>query len=188
MILKRGDILKVWQLSTEDNSGGASRAAYRLHQALLQGQVDSMMRVLTHQTANSKVIAGRSARTLTQKVRARFEQKLWDFSTRNWKTDNPILHSFGRVSANIVDELNESDATVLNLHWISKLLSIEDIGRIQKPMVWTLHDMWPLCGGEHHTANVVDARFRVGYGPNNRPPGERGPDLNRQAWEAKQTS
>jgi glycosyltransferase involved in cell wall biosynthesis len=181
-------MLKVWQVSTEDNSGGASRAAYRLHQALLQLQVDSMMRVLTHQTANSKVIAGRSARTLRQKVSARLEQKVWDFSTRNWHTDNPILHSFGRVSANIVDELNQSDATVLNLHWISKLLSIEDIGRIQKPMVWTLHDMWPLCGGEHHTANVIDARFRVGYTPHNRPLSERGPDLNRQAWETKQRS
>ena len=72
-------MLKVWQVSTEDNSGGASRAAYRLHQALLQIQVDSMMRVLTHQTANSKVIAGRSARTLGQKVSARLEQKVWGF-------------------------------------------------------------------------------------------------------------
>ena len=143
------------------------------------------MRVLTHQTANSRVVAGRAPRTLRQKVVARLEQKIWNFSTRKWHTDNPILHSFGRVSANIVDELNQSNADVLNLHWISKLLSIEDIGRIKKPMVWTLHDMWPLCGGEHHTANNSGARFRVGYTPNNRPPGERGPDLNREAWEAK---
>ena len=184
-MLKRGDNLKVWQLSTEDNSGGASRAAYRLHQALLQERFDSTMRVLTHQTANSKVVAGRSPRTLRQKVAARLEQKLWDFSIRKWHTENPILHSFGRISANIVDELNQSEADVLNLHWISKLLSIEDIGRIKKPMVWTLHDMWPLCGGEHHTANTPEARFRIGYTPNNRPRSERGPDLNLQAWEAK---
>lgn len=178
--------MKVWHLSTEDNSGGASRAAYRLHQAMLREQMDCTMRVLTHQTANSRVLGGRPPRTVLQKVRAKFEQKAWDFSTRKWHTDNPILHSFGRVSADIVNEINNSDAEVLNLHWISKLLSIDDIGKISKPMVWTLHDMWPLCGAEHHTPNVPEARFRAGYLATNRSNTERGPDLNRQAWEAKQ--
>ena len=177
--------MKVLQISTEDNSGGASRSAYRLHQALLQENVDCDMRVLTHQTANSRVIGGRAPRTFMQKVQGRLEQKLREFSTRNWHTDNPILHSFGQMSGGIVDELNQCNADILNLHWVSKLLSIGDIGRIQKPIVWTLHDMWPFCGGEHYTPDFADARFRVGYQENNRPTSERGPDLNRRAWQEK---
>lgn len=177
--------MKVLQVSTEDNSGGASRSAYRLHQALLQQNIDCTMRVLTHQTANSRVIEGRAPRTLSQKIRARIDQKLWDVSTRNWHSDNPIVHSFGRVSAGIAAELNQSSADVLNLHWIPKLLSIEDIGLLTKPLVWTLHDMWPFCGGEHYTPDNLSARFRQGYLSSNRPSTERGPDLNRYAWEAK---
>ncbi len=177
--------LKVLQVSTEDNSGGASRSAYRLHQALLQQDVDSSMRVLTHQTANSRIIEGRAPRALSEKIKARVDQKLWELSIRKWHTDNPILHSFGKVSAGIVGELNNSDATVLNLHWVSKLLSIDDIGKIAKPIVWTLHDMWPFSGGEHYTPDDEHARFISGYLPNNRPATEKGPDLNRLAWEAK---
>jgi glycosyltransferase involved in cell wall biosynthesis len=181
----RSDELKILQVSTEDNSGGASRSAYRLQQALLQENIDCSMRVLTHQTANSRIVAGRAARSLKQKIKDKLAKQWWDFSTRKWHTDNPILHSFGQVSAGVVAELNQSPADVLNLHWIPKLLSIEDIGQLRKPIVWTLHDMWPFCGGEHYAPDDQSARFRHGYLPDNRPATERGPDLNRQAWEAK---
>ena len=58
--------MKVLQLSTDDFSGGASRAAYRLHTALLQCGVDSRMRVLVHQAANDKVLAGKGPRSFSQ--------------------------------------------------------------------------------------------------------------------------
>lgn len=180
--------MKVIQVSTENNSGGASRSAYRLHQALLQNDIDSSMRVLSHQTANARVTSGRSSRTYKQKIKDKIAQIFWQQATRSWKTDNPILHSFGRVSAGIVDELNHSAADVLNLHWIPKLLSIKDVGALQKPIVWTVHDMWPFCGGEHVTPDLSSARFRQGYLPNNRPDIERGPDLNMHAWQAKRTA
>lgn len=177
--------MKILHLSTDDFSGGASRAAYRLHTALLQNGIDSAMRVLSHQTANDKVIAGRGPRTFAEKVKGRIHKKLREFAERNWKTDNLIMHSFGLVSAGIVDEINGSEADVVNLHWIVNLLSIEDIGNIRKPIVWTLHDMWAFCGGEHVVNDDETSRFRVGYLQNNRPLGESGPDLNRQAWESK---
>ena len=84
-----------------------------------------------------------------------------------------------------MDEINASDSDVLNLHWVSSLLSVADIGRLSKPVVWTLHDMWAFCGGEHYAPDGGEARFREGYRADNRPPSERGPDLNRQTWETK---
>ena len=102
-----------------------------------------------------------------------------------WSTDNPVLHSFGQISAGLVNELMADEAAVINLHWVSDILSIRDIGRLTKPVVWTLHDMWAFCGGEHFAPDDAAARFRLGYRADNRPMGERGPDLNRQTWEAK---
>jgi glycosyltransferase involved in cell wall biosynthesis len=177
--------MKILHLSTDDFSGGASRAAYRLHTALLERGVDSTMRVLNHQTANDRVISGRGPRTFIEKVKGRIQKKLRQWTERNWKTDNLIMHSFGSTSADIVNEINKSDADVVNLHWIVNLLSIEDIGKITKPIVWTLHDMWAFCGGEHVVADDASSRFRLGYLADNRPSGESGPDLNRQAWESK---
>ncbi len=182
-------MIKVWHLSTDDLNGGAARAAYRLHTALLQQGIESTMRVLTHQTANNRVIAGKGPRTFIQKVKNKLTQQTWAIRVRKFKTSNLIMHSFGHASAGIVDEINQSDADVVHLHWIINLLSIEDIGRITKPIVWTLHDMWAFCGGEHIVPDDdAKSRFRVGYMKDNRPLGEAGPDLNRFAWQRKQSA
>jgi len=61
--------MKVTQLSTDDFSGGASRAAYRLHVACSLTDVESTMRVLRHQTANDRVVAGRAPRSLEEKIK-----------------------------------------------------------------------------------------------------------------------
>ena len=177
--------MKVWQLSADDFSGGAQRAAYRLHSALLQASTDSVMRVLNHQTANDRVIAGRAPRSLKQKIEARLARLWREQQVRQFKTDNLVMHSFGGQGAGLVNELNQSDADVLNLHWVTQLLSIDDIAHLNKPLVWTFHDMWAFCGGEHVVSDQADSRFRLGYRSDNRPLGESGPDLNRQAWEAK---
>jgi glycosyltransferase involved in cell wall biosynthesis len=180
--------LKALQVSTDDDSGGASRSAYRLHQALLEQSVDGWMRVLRHDTANSRVRDGRPNRTLQKKILDRLIRKSREFSNRNWHTDNPILHSFGQASAGLLNEINQDPAQIVNLHWVTDLLSIKDIGAICKPLVWTVHDMWPFCGGEHSTPDKIDARFRTGYLESNRPSTERGPDLNRQAWDEKKSA
>lgn len=107
------------------------------------------------------------------------------FSQQNWSTTNPVLHTFGKISAGLVKELNASDADILHLHWISNMLSISDVSRLQKPIVWTLHDMWAFCGGEHYAPEGFNSRFKIGYNIDNRPAGESGPDLNRKAWATK---
>ena len=61
-------------------------------------------------------------------------------------------------------------------------LSIKDISKIKKPIVWTLHDMWAFCGAEHYTTNN---RWQEGYKLDNRPSYESGFDLNRWTWQRK---
>lgn len=177
--------VKVIHLNTSDSIGGAARAAYRTHQAQLKSGIDSYMRVLYHGTADNRVTAGAPVQSRTAQFLEKLFQRWIAHSQKGWHTENPIIHTFGHESARLVDELNRSDADVLNLHWISGLLSVEDIGRLQKPIVWTLHDMWAFCGGEHYVSDDSAARFRVGYRTDNRPLYELGPDLNRRTWDAK---
>jgi glycosyltransferase involved in cell wall biosynthesis len=75
---------------------------------------------------------------------------------------------------------------VVNLHWITGgLLSIEEIGKIRKPLIWSLYDMWPFCGTEHYGVDHNDARWRTGYTRSNRPSTEHGLDIDRNAWKRK---
>jgi glycosyltransferase involved in cell wall biosynthesis len=117
------------------------------------------------------------------KVLAKLRDPLGGAATRLLKTDNPIRHSPAILPSRWPSRLNGSDADVLHLHWINaEMLSISNIGRLRKPVVWTLHDMWPFCGAEHYTE---DNRWREGYMRNNRPSYEGGVDLNRWTWNRK---
>ena len=100
-----------------------------------------------------------------------------------FKTGNSIIHSPAILPSGRVDDLNNSDADVLHMHWVQgEMLSIAEIGRLRKPVIWTLHDMWAFCGAEHYTDEF---RWREGYRKNNRPSYENGFDLNRWTWQRK---
>jgi glycosyltransferase involved in cell wall biosynthesis len=99
------------------------------------------------------------------------------------KTGNKILHSPAIFSCGIVKLINSFHCDVVNLHWTQQeMLSISDISKINKPLVWSLHDMWPFCGAEHYSN---DDRYVHGYTKKNRPPSDSGIDLNRITWLLK---
>ena len=60
------------------------------------------------------------------------------------------------------------------------MISIKDISKIDIPLVWTFHDMWPFCGGEHFTENN---RFQSSYNKLSRSKYESGIDINKLLWE-----
>lgn len=47
------------------------------------------------------------------------------------------------------------DADIIHLHWINHgFVSLDDLlklERLNKPIVWTMHDMWAMTGGCHHS-------------------------------------
>lgn len=172
--------MEVLHLSHSDIDGGAARAAYRIHQALRTSGVESRMLVNVASSGDSTV-QGPSGRW--RKAATRLRPHLVAPLRSALHTENPILHSPAVVPSNWVSHVNNSSADIIHLHWVgSEMLSIADIGRIRKPIVWTLHDMWPFCGAEHYTD---DARWREGYHRHNRPSGDSGFDLNRWTWERK---
>ena len=172
--------MKVLQLNHSDINGGAARAAYRIHHALRASGVDSRMWV-NKTAAGDWTVEG--PRSKSGRALAMLRPHLAAPLVNTLKTSNPILHSPGVVPSRWVKLINASDADVVHLHWVQgEMLSIADIGRIEKPIVWTLHDMWAFCGAEHYTEEF---RWREGYRSNNRPPYESGFDLNRWAWERK---
>lgn len=170
----------VLQLNHSDINGGAARAAYRIHHCLRDAGIDSRMWV-NKASAGDWTVEGPIS--LLEKVMAAVRARLGAQLTRVLKTGNPIIHSPQILGSRWVERINASDADIVHLHWVqNEMLSIADIGRINKPIVWTLHDMWSFCGAEHYTD---DQRYREGYSVKNRPYHESGFDLNRWAWMRK---
>jgi glycosyltransferase involved in cell wall biosynthesis len=173
--------VRIIHLSYNDINGGAFRATYRIHQSLLKQGISSRLWVnekesddWTVEDLNSKI----------GKVLNKLRRRVINYSLiKMLKTKNKIIHSPSVLPSNWVKHINNSDSDIVHLHWIqNEMLSIKDISKIKKPIVWTLHDMWAFCGAEHYTN---DNRWREGYYPNNRPNYESGFDLNRWTWNRK---
>lgn len=172
--------MKVLSVSFSDITGGAARAAYRLHHALRHKGVNSTM-LVSNAVAGDWTVEGPPS--IKGKAISKIRDYLGQLLARTLKTENKILHSPAFVPSRWSDRLNSSDSDIIHLHWINReMLSVTDIGRIRKPCIWTLHDMWPFCGAEHVTDEL---RWRYGYTKSNRPSHEHGFDLNRWTWERK---
>jgi len=167
-------------LNRTDTGGGAAIAAYRLHRALRQTGIDSRMWV---EKAGKGDWTVEGPRTKWGKAVPLWREKFGQAFCGLLRTENKIVHSVNWLRSAWPKQINRSTADVVNLHWVNgEMLSIRDVARITKPLVWTLHDMWAFCGAEHVTE---DFRWREGYRRDNRPAYEGRLDLNRWTWQRK---
>jgi glycosyltransferase involved in cell wall biosynthesis len=173
--------VKIELVNHSDSQGGAARAAFRLHRALVSTGEESTFRVSTKYSDEWRVVAPRPT------IRNRLRKFLSDYVMSLQKSENPTSQSEALFSSpGIVGEINSGDSQVVNLHWVcSNTLSVEAIGRIDKPVVWTMHDMWPFCGAEHYCGDEPGARFELGYDRTGRPQGNSGLDMDRWVWNRK---
>jgi glycosyltransferase involved in cell wall biosynthesis len=172
--------LKVLCVNSSDIEGGAARAAYRLHHALRAEGVDSTMQVVKATSGDWTVS---SPKGTLFKLGTYVRPQIAALTRRLLKTEQPTPISASVLPSRWPGLINSSEADIVQLHWLcAEMMSVEDIGRIQKPVVWTLHDMWAFCGAEHLS---TDARWREGYTTTNRPAHESRFDLNRWVWNRK---
>jgi glycosyltransferase involved in cell wall biosynthesis len=181
---KKGiQMTRIHIISNADNVGGASRAAYRLYRTLLSADLQANMTVCEKRTDDWAVAGPTSP---YEKVKHLLRSKFGGNYVKLQRTGNVNPHSANILPSNMSASINRSTADVVNLHWVGgETMSIEDIGRIRKPIVWTFHDMWAFCGSEHVTDDGPHARWRSGYFRNNRPPCPAGLDIDRHTWERK---
>lgn len=175
--------MKILHLSHSDIAGGAARASYRLHEALLKSNIDSNMMVRNKYSNNWSVSGPNSVfEKLLNKIRAPIGKKIDSFQ----KTKNNNFHSGGWVPSNWSSIINRSDYDIVHLHWISnETMSIADIGKIKKPIIWTMHDMWPFTGSEHYAPDDEISRWKHGYNKSNKPLEHKGLDIDRIVWQKK---
>ncbi|MFM0026978.1 glycosyltransferase [Paraburkholderia madseniana] len=175
--------MKALLVNYSDHGGGAARAGTRLFDALLHSGLDARL-LVRKKISERPDIQGPETdfERIYHLLRPRVGSKVQSL----FRTSNKVLHSFGVLPSDLPKYLNAQDVDVVNLHWIcNEMLSIEGLGRVRKPIVWTLHDMWGFCGAEHYTS---DARWKDGYTKATRHESEKGFDLNRWVWLRKQRS
>ena len=177
--------MKILHLSYADIIGGAHKAAYNIHNSLLKLGTDSKMLVMVKSSDDENVI-GIKDLAPTMYYKNQLKQILARTILKLQKSDNQTLHSINIFPSGIHKLINSMNIDVVNLHWINaEMISIREIGKIKKPIVWTLADMWPYCGSEHYAQEDLPIRYIDGYQKNNRPLNHHGIDLDQFTWKRK---
>lgn len=154
--------MKILIVNALDYEGGAARAAYRLHRALLAEGVDSQMLVQGKISDDQTIIGPAST---IQKGLVTIRPKLDSLPVHRYNNRSQTLFSPAWLPfSGIVDRINDLNPDVVHLHWVTGgMMRIEDIARIKAPIVWSLHDMWPFTGGCHYDENCGAFKQQCGH-------------------------
>jgi len=157
-------------------TGGAARGAYWLHQALKELNIDS--KVFT----NSKINLGdKSVVTIVKSkkgrvfnlIRGQLDNVLMAFYPKRKR----IIFSSGIFGVDFTKSKEFKEADIIHLHWINAgFVNIKHLSKIDKPIVWTIRDMWPMTGGCHYAMECE--KFKTGCGQCDQLKSDRGYDLS----------
>ena len=145
----QGRLVRVLHVNFSDRTGGAARAVVRINNACINQGLES--RVLVIEKLSKDEISFTPISIYKKYflfILRRFSESIVRLFPRDIGQDQSIS-IFG---SGLVSYINSSDFDIVNLHWVNgEMLSINEISQIKKPIVWTLHDMWPFCGTDHYT-------------------------------------
>ena len=165
--------MKVLFVNTNDISGGAARAAMRIMRGVQQSGVEAQMFVKDKYSQSPDVIPLSTYnpssnwlfdifKWVIQKLRNRYHMFKWHPYKR---TKQNVFMSDLRHT-DIHGALQKLDYDIVHLHWINnRFLDIDELKRIKKPIVWTLHDSWPFCGICHYFVDCKKYQSHCGACP-----------------------
>lgn len=153
-------MLKILHIASS-KSGGAGRAAYRIHTSLLNSNVESKF-IALDKPDNVEVKTSKRS-NLTHKIEWRLSKHLnLEFGRRKFFGESsritPLLNC--EIASIPVSELRISNknliqsSDIIHLHWVAENFDYKSFfEEIRKPIVWTLHDMNPFMGLFHYKAD-----------------------------------
>ena len=182
--------MKVLHLSTADGNSGAAKGAYSLHRALRQSGVDSWMLVADKYTSDLTVLGSDGIKG-SQKVATGIRQTFEYWPLKRYKNKVSGAFSPAVYPSAIARRIEAINPDIINLHWVAGgLLRPEDLVAIarreQRPIVWTLRDMWAFTGGCHYASDCKAYQTACGKCP--MLGSQKVNDLAYQGWRRKQAA
>lgn len=177
--------MRVLIVNTSENTGGAAVAANRLKEALNNNGIKAKMLVRDKESDDITVA----------QLNKSWHQK-WDFLWErfviymrlHFKRDNLFLIDIANAGTDITKTREFKEADVIHLSWINQgMLSLKGIRKIlesNKPVVWTMHDLWPASSICHYARNCRNYEKQCGNCPL-LPGNGSSNDLSARIWKKK---
>ena len=155
--------MKILHLSFYDNYGGAAKAAYRILDSQSKLKMNCDMMVCKKFSNNKNIFSVKNKFSLNLN---NLIVKIINFLlVKIYKKQS--VYSLNIIPSNLSKKINDSDYDIINFHWINhEMISLDDISKINKTIVWTIHDNWPFSSIEHYIEES-DKRIQEGYSLDN---------------------
>lgn len=156
--------MKIALFNYSDNDGGAARATQRIHFSLINQGINSTLYVKKKTLSNKSIKLNPN---LNNNIYTLFKVKLVSKLIKVFSFNFNTYKSIALIDSKWPDFINNSPIDIVHLNWINaEMMSIEDIAKISKPIVWTLHDMWPFLGSDHLADFVPTYKNIINYKKN----------------------
>ena len=155
---------KVLHLVAGRLDGGAARGAYWLHKALGDKGIES--RILT----NSRDDLGDSSvisinQNLLSRINLAVRREIGRLPIKAYRRRQATAFNTSFAGIDFTRHSAYAAADIVHLHWVNGLVSTRSLTHLEKPVVWTLRDMWPFTGGCHHALDCDRFTERCGHCP-----------------------
>lgn len=179
--------LRVVHINNSDVRGGAAVAANRLNVALRNFGVDSSMLVQEAVSDAENIVQAGDGKLYKGKAFTRFVLERLTFLPYERNSVLRFAFSPANTGLDITKHPLVQEADIVHLHWINQgylsLKSLKKLFDTGKPVVWTLHDMWPFTGGCHYSGTCLEFLERCSFCPYLRKPSKN--DLSSRQFDLK---
>lgn len=147
---------------------GASKGANILHQALLELDIDSkllndspskiILKDMVNFDKNIVFINDNFLKKLINKIFV-LSEKITKLAYFNRPAETFTLGFFG---FDITKVKEYKEAEIIHLHWLNQgFINLSSLSKINKPVIWTMRDMWTFTGGGHYSMGFE--KYESGY-------------------------
>ncbi len=148
--------MKVVIINKSDTTGGAAIVSYRLMESLVRGGIDAKM-LVTEKLRESGHIALADSQW---KIREAFiKERLGILISNGMRRDTLFKIDTASEGLPLYRHPWIKEADVICLNWVNQgmlsLSGLVKLGRLGKPMVWTMHDQWNMTGICHHSGSCT---------------------------------
>ena len=146
--------MKVLHLSGAPRGTGSGYAAVLTHQALLESGIDSRLLFLNDLPTNDPTIFRFADSSRIRTIERFLVTTLERTPTWLYPRRKSQLFSTGLLGLKLRENPLLKWADLIHIHWPNHgLISLREIAKWGKPVVWTLRDMWAFTGGCHYAQN-----------------------------------
>ncbi|URA10849.1 glycosyltransferase family 4 protein [Thermospira aquatica] len=155
--------MKILHIVAGNLNGGAARGAYWLHCGLRKIGVES--KILTN---GINTFEDNSVTTiLKSKIDKAFNLMRGEFDNLIvllYPKRKKVIFSTGLFGIDFTKTREYREADIIHLHWINAgFVNIKHLSKINKPIVWTMRDMWPFTGGCHYSMECENYKRGCGF-------------------------